>query len=149
VLQCSPLKVLVVEDQALLAMELEYVLRELGHQVVGCAQDFRSAEMLAETAEPEVALVDLNLRDGPSGPRIADALHGRFGVAVIFLTANPEQVSKGLDGAVALMLKPFDPETLAGAVAFAGRFRREGRLDDPPIKLRIAPRLRDIGQLPG
>ena len=148
-LQSPPLKVMVVEDQALLAMEIEYVLRELGHDVVGCATDFPSAEALAATAAPEVALVDLNLRDGPSGPRVADALHDRQGVAVIFLTANPEEIPAGLDGAVALMLKPFEPATLAEAVAFAGRYRREGRLDNPPVKLRVAPRLRDAGVRPG
>ena len=70
----QPVRVIIVEDQALLAMELEYVLSEAGHIVVGCAMDMAEAVRLAAETRPDVALVDVNLRDGFSGPTIARQL---------------------------------------------------------------------------
>lgn len=136
-----PIKVMVVEDQALLAMELEYMLREQGYEVVGCAMDSKEAETLAARTDPDVALVDLNLRDGLSGPGLAERLYREAGITVIFLTANPEQVPPGFAGAIGVLLKPFEAKTLQESVDFAARFRRHGRVEDCPRRLRLAPTL--------
>ena len=132
-------RVLVVEDQALLAMELDYVLRESGHEVVGCAMDAIEALAIAGEARPEVALVDVNLRDGLSGPEIAQRLIQDHGVVAVFLTANPEQIPEGFSGAIGVVVKPFDAQTLREVVDFAGRFGRERVIGDRPLRLRLAP----------
>ncbi len=137
------LRVLVVEDQAILAMELEHVLTEGGHVVVGCAMDRAEALSLADASPPDVALVDINLRDGPTGPDVARALIAAHQSVVVFLTANPEQIPDGFSGAIGALTKPFDDQTIRAVVAFAGRFRQERATDHPPSRLRLAPWLRD------
>lgn len=131
--------VLIVEDQALLAMELDYVLRESGYAVVGCAMDAAEAIKLATETRPDVALVDVNLRDGRSGPDVARRLIEDCDATVVFLTANPEQIPDGFSGAIGVVIKPFDAQTLRDVVEFAGRFGRERVLADRPSKLRLAP----------
>ena len=109
-------------------MELDYVLSEAGHIVVGCAMDSDEAVRLAAETRPDVALVDINLRDGVSGPAVARKLIEPHGSIVVFLTANPEQIPEGFSGAIGVLTKPFDAPTIRAVVEFAGRFHRERSL---------------------
>ena len=68
--------------------------------VVGCAMDKASAFDIADRERPDLALVDVNLLDGMTGPQIAEKIAADYGAAVIFLTANPEQIPDGYAGAV-------------------------------------------------
>jgi len=133
------LRVLIVEDQALLAMELELVLSEAGCDVVGCAMDTAGALSIAERDRPELALVDINLLDGLTGPDIALRLIKEYGAAVVFLTANPEQIPDGFAGALGAVSKPFDEATILGVVAFARQFIRHGALAETPRRFSPAP----------
>lgn len=133
------LRVLIVEDQALLVMELEMVLGEAGCTVVGCAMDSAGALALAERERPDLALVDVNLLDGMTGPAIARQLVTGFGTAVIFLTANPEQIPAGFAGALGAISKPIDESTIRGAVAFARQFIRHRTFGEPPRHFQPAP----------
>ena len=133
------LRVLVVEDQAILAMELEMILGDFGCEVVGCAMDLPTSLALAERSRPDLALVDVNLLDGVTGPDVAHRLVRDHGVAVIFLTANPEQIPEGFSGALGALSKPFDEMTIRAVVAFARRFIRHRQVGDPPRRFRLAP----------
>lgn len=133
------LRVLIVEDQALLAMELELVLSESGCDVVGCAMDRDGALAIAERDRPDLALVDINLLDGMTGPDIARELVKEYGSAVVFLTANPEQIPDGFAGALGAVSKPFDEVTIRGVVAFARHFIRHGAMGAPPRRFSPAP----------
>lgn len=133
------LRVMIVEDQALLAMELVLVLGESGCDVVGCAMDQASAFAVTERERPDLALIDVNLLDGMTGPRIARRLVGEFGSAVVFLTANPEQIPEGFAGALGAVSKPFDEATIRAVVAFARRFILHRTLGDTPRRFRLAP----------
>lgn len=133
------LRVLIVEDQALLAIELELILGEAGCDVVGCAMDRAGALALAGADPPDLALVDINLLDGMTGPDIAARLVHEFGTRVIFLTANPEQIPGGLAGALGSVSKPFDEATIRAVVGFARRYIRTGDPGDPPRRLRLTP----------
>ena len=135
----ADLRVLIVEDQALLALELELVLAESGCEVVGSAMDRDGALAIAERDRPELALVDINLLDGMTGPDIARRLVKDYGSAVVFLTANPEQIPDGFAGALGAVSKPFDEATIRAVVAFAGRFIRHGVLGEPPRRFSPAP----------
>ena len=130
---------MIVEDQALLAMELELVLAESGCDVVGHAMDRAGALALAEGERPDLALVDINLLDGMTGPGIARYLVSEFGTAVIFLTANPEQIPDGFAGALGAVSKPFDEATIRAAMAFARQFIRARTLGDMPRRFLPAP----------
>lgn len=137
--QASDLRVMIVEDQAILAMELELVLGDAGCDVVGCAMDRTSAFEIAERERPTLALVDVNLLDGLTGPQIAHRLVSEYGTAVVFLTANPEQIPDGFAGALGAVSKPFDEQTIKAVVAFARRFILTRTVSDPPRRFRLAP----------
>lgn len=133
------LRVMIVEDQALLAMELELVLGESGCDVVGCAMDQASAFAIAGRERPDLALIDVNLLDGMTGPRIARRLVADHGTAVVFLTANPEQIPEGFAGALGAVSKPFDEQTIRAVVDFARQFIVHRTLGEPPRRFRLAP----------
>lgn len=103
--------VMIVEDEVLVAMDLEASLCEAGHQVLGTAADAETAFRLAGE-KPQFAFVDVNLRDGDTGPDIARRLAHDFGVRVVFLTANPLSVVGRSTGAFGVLSKPFDPDTV-------------------------------------
>jgi len=130
---------MIVEDQAILAMELEMVLTDAGCDVVGCAMDRNGAFVIAEQQRPELALVDVNLLDGLTGPQIAKRLVEEYGAAVIFLTANPEQIPEGFAGALGAVSKPFDEQTIRAVVSFANQFIQTRTLGVPPRRFRLAP----------
>lgn len=133
---------MVVEDQAILAMELELVLGDAGCDVVGCAMDRAGAFAIADRERPALALVDVNLLDGLTGPQIAHHLVSEYGIAVVFLTANPEQIPEGFSGALGAVCKPFDEQTIRGVVAFARRFILDRTVGEAPRKFRLAPWLK-------
>ncbi len=130
---------MIVEDQALLAMELELVLSEFGCDVVGCAMDQAGALAIADRFRPDLSLVDINLLDGMTGPDIARRLVKDYGSAVVFLTANPELIPDGFAGALGAVSKPFDESTIRGVVAFARQFIRHGAMGEPPRRFSPAP----------
>ena len=129
------MRILIVEDETLVAMALEDVLRERGHDVVAIADDRETAQSAA-ALNPDIALVDLNLRDGPTGAEIGRELAAAHGVTVVYLTANPEGVGRR-SGALGVITKPCDDEDIARVVDFAVR-RRRGELHlAPPEPLRL------------
>ena len=75
--------------------------------------------MAAFGEAPDVALVDLNLRDGLTGPAVARDLALRFGACVIYVTANPGQIDKPAQTAVGIVQKPFSRQAILSAIAYA------------------------------
>jgi CheY-like chemotaxis protein len=94
------MNILIVEDELLIALDLESIVEDLGHKVIGPARTLDEALQLAGDAE--VALVDVQLADGVTGPAIAERLSSEHGVTVVFVTGNPEMVrnSRGAIGVV-------------------------------------------------
>jgi DNA-binding response OmpR family regulator len=126
--------VLIVEDEILVALEIESILEEHGYTVLGIAADLESAFGYAE--QPiDLALVDLNLRDGLTGPQIGATLARDHKVGVLFLTANPRLLGDGIAGTIGVLTKPTDETALMSAVAFAMR-RRQGEPAEAPGSLR-------------
>ncbi|MGN6466126.1 MAG: response regulator [Rhizobiaceae bacterium] len=124
----EPLKVLIIEDEALLAMELEDLVQESGHTVVGWATSSREALDLVDTVEADVAFVDVHLVDGPTGTAVADHIHKNRRSMVVFLTANPKRVPDDFAGAVGVIAKPY---TMSGLIS-ALRYLHEGVRRPPP-----------------
>lgn len=127
-------KILVVEDEIFVATEIECVIEEMGYTPVGIAADERTALSLAH--EADVALVDLNLQDGPTGIRIGHILAQTHGVTVLFMTANPSQLGVGVPGTVGVLPKPVTDQDLRAAVAYAVA-RRDAAEATPPARLRL------------
>jgi DNA-binding response OmpR family regulator len=112
------MRVLIVEDEALIAMELERIVTDAGHSTVGPVSTVEQA--LAHAPRVEAALVDLGLADGLSGAALARRLIDRYGTKVIFVTGTPREVGHGLDGAVDVIGKPFSDERILQSLAKAG-----------------------------
>ena len=127
--------ILIVEDEMLVAIELESILEDLGHCPVGIAPDLSSAEQFSE--QPiDLALVDLNLRDGLTGPEIGRRLSAR-GVTVLFITANPRILGSGIAGTIGVLTKPTDEATVRAAVDFALSQRAGAAQVAPPKALKL------------
>ena len=128
-------KVLIVEDEIFVAIEVENVVRDLGHQPVGIAADSRRAMRLGGTVD--IALVDLNLHDGPTGIEVGRELAQR-GVTVMFMTANPSQLGDGVPGAIGVLPKPVNDHELKSAIEFiVAVHKREHAPAKPPRRLRL------------
>lgn len=111
------MRVLIVEDEPLVAMSLAFLLRIAGHEVAEPASDLAAALAEADAAAPELALVDIQLARGESGYEVATALAAR-GVACFFLTGNiPGDPCPDL--ALGCIPKPHSDEALATALAIA------------------------------
>lgn len=130
-----PPSVLIVEDEMLVATDLEASLEEMGYRPVGIAPDMSCAIALAEQ-RPDVALVDCNLRDGLTGPKIGRMLGCTYGTTVVFLTANPRLLAEGIEGTLGVVSKPCGYEAVARIVDFAVR-TRAGVVTTPPIGLKV------------
>jgi DNA-binding response OmpR family regulator len=111
------MRVLIVEDETLIAMELERIVTDAGHSAVGPVSTVEQA--LAHAPRVEAALVDLGLADGLSGAALARRLIDRYGTKVIFVTGTPREVGHGLDGAVDVVGKPFSDERILQSLAKA------------------------------
>ncbi len=137
-------RVLIVEDELLIAMELESILKELGQEVVGLAADAEEALSVVNSALPDLAFIDVHLRDGHSGPRIAGALTGARKALVVFVTGSPHHVPDDHAGALGVIAKPWDPQIFGPVIAFVGAYRRGDRemLATAPTQFRLAPWLR-------
>jgi len=107
----------IVEDEFLVAFQLEDILLDMGHEVVATVPDLAAAEAIHQRTD--VALVDLNLRDGPTGPAIAHMLSERFGTRIIYVTANSAQIGEPAATAVGVVHKPFSRAVIEAAVAYA------------------------------
>ncbi|SFZ81827.1 Response regulator receiver domain-containing protein [Devosia enhydra] len=130
-------RILVVEDEIFVAAEIESIIADMGHEPVGIAADRRTALALADDAD--IALVDLNLVDGPTGIDVGRTLADR-GVTVLFITANPSQLGDGVPGTIGVLPKPADGTELEQAVAFAISLREKAEAARPPRRLRLFDR---------
>jgi CheY-like chemotaxis protein len=97
------------------ALDLERILEDRGYDVVAIAAD--RDEALAHGALCDVAFVDINLRDGPTGPEIASTLAAQHGVKIVFVTANPAQIGSSASDAVCYVRKPFAEDAILAAAA--------------------------------
>lgn len=122
--------ILIVEDQFLVALDLEHIVASAGYPVVGIATG--RAEIDSLVIPPKIALVDINLRDGPTGVEIASALSERFGTRIIFVTANPAQIDQPPPTAIGFIQKPFSPSMIESSIGYA-----LGAASAPPRGLQI------------
>lgn len=115
----KPVKVLIVEDEVLLALELEALMRDQGFEIVGCAASAEDAIRLAREHRPDLTLLDMNLKDGVTGPAIAKIICDEDLSSVIFVTAQANLLPDDLCGAFGVIEKPYQADILTRAVSFA------------------------------
>lgn len=130
------LSIMIVEDEFLIAMEMEQIVNNLGYDCIGIADDTNSALKLA-ARKPEIALVDVNLSDGPTGPIIGARLANEFGVKVVFVTANPRQLGDGIQGTLGALSKPVEIDVLKDVLNYLVEVSNDNEDVKPPSKMKL------------
>jgi DNA-directed RNA polymerase specialized sigma24 family protein len=118
--------VLIIEDEALIAQDIEFIARDLGHNVLGIARTHREAIELAKGHHPGLILADIQLADGSSGLNAVNELLQTFDCPVIFITAFPERLLTGERPEPAFLIsKPYKVETVKATISQALFFERK------------------------
>ncbi|UAL10490.1 response regulator [Caulobacter segnis] len=112
--------VLIIEDEPVIAADIEALVKELGHQVIDIAATRGEAVEAVARHSPGLVLADIQLADGSSGIDAVKDILGRMDVPVIFITAFPERLLTGeRPEPTFLITKPFQPETVKAAIGQA------------------------------
>ena len=121
--------VLIIEDEPLIAMDIEGLVQSLGHRVNEIARTHAEAIKAVEKKKPGLVLADIQLADGSSGLDAVNEMLQSFSVPVVFITAYPERLLTGERPEPAFLItKPFQPETVKAVISQALFFeRRAGR----------------------
>lgn len=128
----TPLSVLIVEDEVLLATELSYLVEEVGCREVGHAMSSEEAIALAALLRPDLALVDVHLRDGPTGIDVARRIARDCGGVALFMTANVKRLPEDLAGACGVIGKPYSEYGVKTALTYLSACLRDGIAPGPP-----------------
>ncbi|WP_374625036.1 response regulator [Devosia sp.] len=120
--------ILIIEDEPLIAMDIEHMVTSLGHRVVGVARTRREAVDLFRTSRPRMVLADIQLADGSSGIDAVNDILTAHPIPVIFITAFPERLLTGeRPEPTFLVTKPFSPEMVKALISQALFFNEGSR----------------------
>lgn len=116
-----PGKVMIIEDEPLIAMDIRNIVQDMGHTVTGIAPTRREAIRLGEGLRPDLILADIQLADNSSGIDAVNDLLATLGdVPVVFITAFPDRLLTGERPEPAFLItKPFTQEQVRSAVSQA------------------------------
>jgi CheY-like chemotaxis protein len=125
-------RILIIEDETIIATDLEGIMTDMGHKVTGIARTAAAARALAETTPPDLILSDIQLADNSSGiDAVNDILTELPDTPVIFITAFPERLLTGQGPEPAFLIaKPFSEAQVRSAVSQAMFFRSTETLLD-------------------
>jgi CheY-like chemotaxis protein len=111
-------RILIIEDEPIIAMDIEMIVRDLGHEVVAVATTHAEAVAEAQEHRPGLVLADIQLADNSSGIEAVQEILTGMNVPVIFITAFPERLLTGDRPEPAFLLtKPYQPATLRAAIS--------------------------------
>ena len=123
--------VLIIEDEPMIAMDLESIVEGLGHRVAGVARTHSEALSEVEKEKPGLVLADIQLADGSSGLDAVNDMLVSIQVPVIFITAYPDRLLTGERPEPAFLItKPYQPDTVKAIVSQALFFERRAQLRD-------------------
>jgi CheY-like chemotaxis protein len=116
----SPLRVMIVEDETIIAMDMQRKIRQLGYDVVARVVSGEQAVEQASQLKPDLVLMDIKLRGKIDGITAAKQIQQTENIPVVFLSAYLSQDAVRKEGAplsVAMLPKPFDPFELRDVMA--------------------------------
>ncbi len=125
-------EILIIEDESVIAMDLEGLVEGLGHSVIGIARTRAEAVKIATEKRPGLILADIQLADGSSGLDAVNDMLRTFSVPVIFITAYPERFLTGERPEPAFLIaKPFQPVHVSAVISQALFFQQAARQKNP------------------
>lgn len=118
----SPPKILIVEDELIIAEDISMKLQSLGYEVLECCVDYEEAIACLQEETPDLALLDINLNEELSGIDIARFIRKKYNIPIVFITSNTdpatiEEVSQVKPNG--FLVKPFKKEELYALVEVA------------------------------
>jgi len=120
--------VVIIEDEPLIALDLEQLVTSLGHRVIKIARTERQAVEALRQVRPGLILADIQLADGSSGLDAVNEILNSFSVPIIFITAYPERLLTGTrPEPTFLITKPFHPDNVKAVISQALFFDIRGR----------------------
>jgi CheY-like chemotaxis protein len=120
--------ILIIEDESIIALDIEAMVQELGHGVTGIARTHKEAVASIRAQKPGLVLADIHLADGSSGLDAVNEILASIDVPVIFITAYPERLLTGeKPEPTFLITKPFQPDTVRATISQALFFDRRAR----------------------
>jgi PAS domain S-box-containing protein len=136
----SNARIVIVEDENIIAMDLKTRLLALGHEIVGIAKVGEDAIQLAETFHPDLMLMDIVLRGEMDGIQVAGQVQGRLGIPVIFITAYSDEPTvrrARLTEPYGYVLKPVDDRELQAVIEmtlYKARMERQLRASEAHVR---------------
>lgn len=131
------MNVLIVEDEVLLAMELESEVEAGGCKVVGFAADSAEAIALMESARPDFAFVDIHLLDGPTGIEVGRRLAAN-GIPYVFVSGNLKRIPEDFAGAIGAIEKPYTMNGIQNALQYIKALISGTEKPSAPASLKLA-----------
>ncbi|WP_313612189.1 response regulator [Agrobacterium sp.] len=120
--------IMIIEDEPLIAMDIEQMVTDLGHNVTGIARTHKEAIELFKTTRPKMVLADIQLADGSSGLEAMNEILQSTSLPVIFITAFPERLLTGeRPEPTFLVTKPFNPDMVKALISQALFFNENSR----------------------
>jgi two-component system response regulator LytT len=118
----QPFRILIVEDEALVAMDMERMLINLGYEVLPKVNSYDDAIRLLDTTKPDLILLDINLNDTKTGIDLSQRLQQQYRLPFIYITSHSDKST--MDQALltkpnGYLLKPFDENDLYTAIEIA------------------------------
>lgn len=126
IIQGLTARVLIIEDEPIIALHIKEVVEEVGNSVCNIARTRDEAVRMASQTRPELVLADINLADGSSGIHAVQDILAKMNVPVVFVTSFPERLLTGQrPEPTYLITKPFEESTLIATIGQALMFHRE------------------------
>lgn len=143
------MRALIVEDEPLVAVEIEFLVEDAGLVPVGVATDAEEALEMIARERPDVVLLDIHLSDGPTGVELGRRAAAERGAAVLFITADRRRLPEDLAGAVGAVAKPYTEGGMRAALRFIAECITEGEaLRAAPSSLEVSPAFRKRWRVP-
>lgn len=131
------MKVMIVEDEMLLAMELESEVEMAGHTVTGLAMNRHQAQDAVRTQRPDFAFVDIHLQDGPTGIDVGRYLASK-GIPYVFVSGNIKKIPEDFAGALGAIEKPYTVNGMKNALTYISAVIAGDEAATPPASLVLA-----------
>ncbi|WP_313525995.1 response regulator [Shinella sp.] len=124
------MSILIVEDEPLLVMDVEMMVEDAGHTVVGAAASLYDVEALNIRSAPNIAFVDMQLARNTNGLEVCAYIRQRWEhTIIIFVTANPKKIPEDFAGAHGVIPKPFSRHGFMNALVYL----QESVCTPPPV----------------
>ena len=127
------MRILLIEDEALIALDAETSLIAAGHEVIGPYKTRGDALEAAAREKPDIAIVDINLAGHNEGLGIVRALYAQFGIRSVFATGQPDLARSNAENAFGVLPKPYSSYDLVNTFPVLERMLTGGVAPPPTI----------------